>query len=109
MHNRHDILPVIYFDNKVSDKNSSGTFEQPCDISLLSQHTKCRLNTMSPQVASPVINKANISSIKYKNSKNSNINSKVLKNNLDPEKNDVEDRLIQKRHSKRFPLPSKRS
>ncbi|SCW43298.1 hypothetical protein SAMN02983004_01096 [Borreliella japonica] len=91
-----------FVDNKVSHKNSFGIFEQPCDISLLAQHTKCRLNTMSPQVVPPVINKAIISNIKYKNSKNSNINSKILKNNLDPEKNNVEDRLIQRDIPKDF-------
>lgn len=91
-----------FVDNKVSHKNSYGTFEQSCDISLHSQHSKSRVNTMSPHESPPVINKANISNIKYKNSKNSNINSKILKNNLDPEKNNVEDRLIQRDIPKDF-------
>lgn len=91
-----------FVDNKVSHKNSYGTFEQSCDISLHSQHSKSRVNTMSPHESPPVINKANISNIKYKNSKNSNINSKILKNNLDPEKNNVEDRLIQRDVPKDF-------
>ncbi|WP_233709395.1 hypothetical protein [Borreliella bavariensis] len=60
-----------FVDNKVSEKNSYGTFEQSCDITLHSQHSKSRVNTMSPHESPPVINKANISNIKYKNSKNS--------------------------------------
>ncbi|WP_234926700.1 plasmid maintenance protein [Borreliella valaisiana] len=85
-----------FFDNKVSEKNSSGTFEQPCDISLHSQHSKSRVNTMSLHELPPVINKANISNIKYKNSKNSYVNSKILKNNQNLEKKDVEFILIQR-------------
>ncbi|MCD2401787.1 plasmid maintenance protein, partial [Borreliella bissettiae] len=91
-----------FVDNKVSEKNSYGTFEQSCDITLHSQHSKSRVNTMSPHELPPVINKANISNIKYKNSKNSYINSKILKNNINFEKKDVESRLIQRDIPKDF-------
>ncbi|WP_421115320.1 hypothetical protein [Borreliella valaisiana] len=88
-----------FFDNNVSEKNSFGTFEQSCDISLHSQHSKSRVNIMSPHESPPVINKANISNIKYKNS---NTNSKILKNNQNLEKKDVESRLIQRDIPKDF-------
>ncbi len=93
---------VRFVDNKVSEKNSYGTFEQSCDITLHSQHSKSRVNTMSPHESPPVINKANISNIKYKNSKNSYFNSKILKNNINFEKKDVESRLIQRDIPKDF-------
>ncbi len=91
-----------FVDNKVSEKNSYGTFEQSCDITLHSQHSKSRVNTMSPHESPPVINKANISNIKYKNSKNSYTNSKILKNNINFGKKDVESRLIQRDIPKDF-------
>ncbi|MBB5141731.1 plasmid maintenance protein [Borreliella afzelii] len=91
-----------FVDNKVSEKNSYGTFEQSCDITLHSQHSKSRVNTMSPHESPPVINKDNISNIKYKNSKNSIYNSKILKNNINFEKKDVESRLIQRDIPKDF-------
>ncbi|WP_418909381.1 plasmid maintenance protein (plasmid) [Borreliella sinica] len=53
----------------------------------------CQYNVASLGPRSPVLYKANISNIKHKNSKNSNINSKILKNNKTLEKKDVEDRL----------------
>ncbi|WP_267904018.1 plasmid maintenance protein [Borreliella bavariensis] len=50
-----------------------------------------------------LLNKANISNIKYKNSKRIIIlNSKILKNNINFEKKDVESRLIQRDIPKDF-------
>ncbi|WP_418909377.1 plasmid maintenance protein (plasmid) [Borreliella sinica] len=80
------------FPSKLSD-NSSESFVDSRDIASVNVNTTSRVNTMSPHSPSPVFNKANISNIKYKNSKNSNINSKILKNNKPLEKKDIEDRL----------------
>ncbi len=56
-------------------------------------------NTMSKQLLSHVINKANISNILYKNSCS---NSKIQKNNLNFEKKDIETRLTKRNVPKNF-------